>query len=119
MKKSLIVVVMLLVVMFSSVTVMAAGNDLEVHLSGIRGAKIIAEYQKDGLNYYLVEKGDTTWVVSQNLDVVTGVGAVGGEWDPENLVLVFYEPTGTMYLYPANFNQVFFNLTDNGYHWGF
>lgn len=69
------------------------------------------------MNYYLVEKGDTTWVVCENLDVVTGVEAVGGVWDPEGLVLSF--DAGTMCLYPVNFSQILFNLTDDQYHWGF
>ena len=118
MKKYIIAV--LLVVLVFSTQVYATNDDLGIHLSGIKGAEFIGEYQKDGMNYYLVEKGDTTWVVCENLDVVTGVEAVGGEWDSENLVLTFHQPGGgTMYLYPANFNQVFFNLTDEEYHWGF
>ncbi len=119
MKKSLIIVMLLVVFTSFNVRVFASNEDLGVHLSGIKGAEIIAEYQKEGINYYLVEKGDTTWVVSQNLDVITGIGATGGVWDPENLLLTFYDSTGTTYLYPYNFNQVFFNLTDEGYHWGF
>ena len=117
--KKFIAIILLVVFGFSFEAAAANDDDLRVHLSGIKGAEFIGEYQKDGMNYYLVEKGDTTWVVCENLDVVTGVEAVGGVWDPENLVLTFYSSTSTTCLYPANFNQVIFNVTDDQYHWGF
>ena len=117
MKKLLAVIlsVALLTAMTSAVAL--ADDDLNVSIAGIKNAEIIGSLQKKGVNYYLVEKGGWTWIVSAFLDVVTGVDSTGGEWNAETLELSFDDG---MTLYPANWAQVLFNLTDMGaweYDW--